>query len=112
MVVLLAGKAIAARAGVDAPEAATMKCVGVAAGSVLGGAADDDENVTVDRGEVFCFANSAAGDAITLSDVGTDCYVADDQTVAKGHAVNTRPKAGRIEDVTSEGVWVRVGMFS
>src|SRR3546814_15363779 len=74
MVVLLAGKAIAARAGVDAPEAATMKCVGVAAGSVLGGAADDDENVTVDRGEVFCFANSEAGDAITLSDVGPDCY--------------------------------------
>lgn len=112
MVVLLGGKAIAARAGVDAAEAATMKCVGVAAYSVLGGAVDGAGTVPVDRGDVYCLANSAAADQITLSDVGADCYVADDATVAKTSDTNKRPKAGRIEDVTSEGVWVRVGVFS
>ena len=36
------------------------------------------------------FANSAAADAITLADVGADCYMVDDQTVAKTHGGNTR----------------------
>lgn len=54
------------------------------------------------------FANSAAGDAITLADVGSDCYIVDDQTVAKTHATNTRSVAGRVFDVNADGVWVDV----
>lgn len=108
LVALLVGKAIAARAGVDAAEAATMKVVGIANTSVLGGAADGDVKVETDSG-LFCFKIGAAGDALTLSDVENDVYVIDDQTVGKTHAVNTRPRAGVLKDVTSEGAWVLVG---
>ncbi|MBU1352102.1 MAG: hypothetical protein KKB95_09440 [Gammaproteobacteria bacterium] len=52
------------------------------------------------------FANSAAADAITLADVGNDCYIVDDQTVAKTHGTNTRSVAGKIFDVDADGVWV------
>lgn len=52
------------------------------------------------------FANSAAADAITLADVGSDCYIVDDQTVAKTHATNTRSVAGKVFDVDADGVWV------
>lgn len=108
LVVLLAGQAIAGRAGVDATEAGTMKCVGVAAESVLGGASNGDKKIDVDRG-CFLFAIGTAGDALTLSDVEADVYVIDDQTVGKTSATNTRCKAGVLKDVTSEGAWVLVG---
>ena len=56
---------------------------------------------------VFCFANSAAGDAITRADIGNDCYIVDDQTVAKTHGTNTRSVAGKVADVDARGVWVK-----
>ena len=52
------------------------------------------------------FTNSAAADAITLADVGADCFVVDDQTVAKTSATNTRSVAGKVFDVDADGVWV------
>ena len=52
------------------------------------------------------FANSAAADAITLADIGSDCYMVDDQTVAKTNGSNTRGRAGRVYDVDADGVWV------
>ncbi|WP_428429531.1 hypothetical protein [Pararhizobium sp.] len=55
----------------------------------------------------FVFANSAGADEITKADVGNDCYGVDDQTVAKTSASNTRSIAGKIFDVTAEGVSVR-----
>lgn len=54
----------------------------------------------------FVFANSASADAITKADIGADCYGVDDQTVAKTSATNTRSIAGKVFDVTSEGVSV------
>lgn len=56
--------------------------------------------------------NSAAADAITLSDVGSDCYIVDDQTVAKTSGGGTRSIAGKIKDVdsTTGEVLVRVGL--
>lgn len=61
--------------------------------------------VKVARG-VFRLGNSAAGDAITLSDVGNDCYLVDDQTVAKTSGTNTRSVAGKVRYVDAAGVWV------
>lgn len=87
--------------------ATTLKAVGVAqeqADNSTG--ADGDISVKVRRG-MFCLTNSAAGDLITLADVGTDCYMVDDQTVAKTSATGTRSIAGRVEDVDAWGVWVR-----
>ncbi len=72
-----------------------------------------DLSVKVRRG-VFRFANSAAADAITLADVGNYAYIVDDATVAKtdGHVgvgAATRSRAGRIEHVDAQGVWVSLG---
>ncbi len=56
----------------------------------------------------FRFANSAAADLIALADIGADCYVVDDQTVAKTSASNTRSIAGKVRDVDAAGVWVEI----
>jgi hypothetical protein len=67
--------------------------------------ADGAINVKVERG-CFRFANSAAGDLITRADIGSDCYVVDDSTVAKTNGTNTRSIAGKVRDVDAAGVWV------
>lgn len=58
------------------------------------------------RRGVFRYANSAGADLIALSEVGKDCYVVDDQTVAKTNAAGVRPVAGKVFDVDAQGVWV------
>lgn len=65
--------------------------------------------VPVEAG-VFRFGNSAAGDAITKAEIGDTCYIVDDQTVAKTDGTGTRSAAGKIVDVDSYGVWVRMGL--
>lgn len=67
-----------------------------------------DKTVKVKRG-VFRFANSGGGDAITAANIGSACYIVDDQTVAKTSDEGARSRAGRIVDVDSAGVWVLVG---
>lgn len=109
LVALLAGQAIAARVAANAAELATLKVVGVASSDVLGGAADGDVRVPVERAEAYRFANSAAGDAITAADIDQPCFLVDDQTVAKTIGNGRRPIAGTIADVDSGGVWVRPG---
>ncbi|MER8964486.1 hypothetical protein NKI25_01980 [Mesorhizobium sp. M0808] len=68
--------------------------------------ADAAINVRVGRG-IYLFANSAAADLITRSDIGATCYGVDDQTVAKTNGANTRSPAGKIHDVDAAGVWVK-----
>lgn len=53
------------------------------------------------------FANSASGDLITIADIGTRCFIVDDQTVAKTNGSSTRSPAGIVEAVDAQGVWVR-----
>lgn len=64
---------------------------------------------TVKRG-IFQFGNSASTDAIAQADVGADCYIVDDQTVAKTNGSSTRSRAGKIVDVDGNGVWVQIGL--
>lgn len=62
--------------------------------------------VKVRRG-CYKFGNSASVDLIAIADVGADCYVVDDQTVAKTSGSSTRSVAGTIRDVDADGgVWV------
>ena len=70
--------------------------------------ANGDLNIRV-RAGIFQFNNSAAADLIALTDIGTDCYIVDDQTVAKTNGTNTRSRAGKIVGVDAQGVWVAVG---
>ncbi len=85
-----------------------LKAVGIAealADNTTG--ADSAIKVKVRRG-TFQFANSSAGDAIVLADIGADCFIVDDQTVAKTNGSNTRSVAGKIRDVDADGVWVEM----
>lgn len=85
---------------------ATLKAVGVAVEAAdNSGGANGAINVEVERG-TWRFGNSSGGDLIALADVGSVCYVVDDQTVAKTHNGNTRSVAGTVRDVDAAGVWV------
>jgi len=70
--------------------------------------ANGDLSVSVNHG-VFRFENSASTDAITIAEIGSDCFVVDDQTVAKTDGAGTRSLAGRIMGVDAQGVWVAIG---
>ena len=88
--------------------ATTLKCVGVAEEQVDNSAgADGALNVPVRRG-LFKFKNSSAGDLIARTDIGADCYIVDDETVAKTNGTSTRSVAGKIRDVDAGGVWVEI----
>ena len=56
----------------------------------------------------FLFGNSASTDLIAQADVGQDCYLVDDQTVAKTTASSTRSRVGKIVAVDAAGVWVNI----
>lgn len=72
-----------------------------------GAAADVD--VTYKAG-IFRWANSAAADEITKASIGDNCFIVDDQTVAKTDGTGTRSVAGKIVDVDDNGVWVETGI--
>ena len=83
-----------------------LKADGKAVQTVRGTATNGEVACEVERG-VFRYANSAAGDLITRADIGNDCFIVDDDQVARTNGGNTRSVAGRIEDVDALGVWVR-----
>ncbi len=64
-------------------------------------------SIRVSRG-VFLFANTGA-DAVTRAKIGKSCYIVNDYSVAKTNGAGTRSIAGKVIDVTSEGVWVEIG---
>lgn len=101
LVVLNAGKAEPGSAALN------LKAVGRAEERVdnTGGAAGA-KSVRVSTG-IHRFANSAAGDAITAAEIGSTCYVVDDQTVAKTDDTGARSAAGEVFDVDDDGVWVK-----
>lgn len=89
--------------------AATLKGLGrVEAYADNSGGAAGDIAVKIRMG-CFRWANSGSGDLITTADIGADCFIVDDQTVAKTSATNTRSVAGKVVDVDALGVWVRSG---
>lgn len=89
--------------------AVALNCVGV------GRAEDAADNSAGAAGAITCryrpgvfsFANSAAGDLIAQADIGKPCFIVDDQTVAKTDGGATRSRAGIVESVDAQGVWVR-----
>lgn len=85
--------------------ATTLIALGRAEETAIGGSVDGISKVRVKRG-CFLFKNKA-DDLVTRADVGKDCYVADDETVAKTSGTNTRSRAGIVHDVDDLGVWVR-----
>lgn len=109
---IYAGSLVCLNASGDAvpgSTATTLIARGVAEEQVdnTGGLAGDLRVET--RSGVFNFKNSASTDAITRAEIGDNCYIVDDATVAKTDGTTTRSVAGKVVDVDSDGVWVRVG---
>jgi hypothetical protein len=80
--------------------------VGRAEEAKTGGAGAGDETLEVRPG-TYLYKNSAAGDAITVAEIGDVCFIVDDETVAKTDNAGARSPAGFVADVDSQGVWVR-----
>lgn len=91
---------------VPASATATLKVVGRAEKEVnnIEGAAG--AKLCQTAAGIFRYGNAPA-DLITTADIGSDCYVVDDQTVARTSNANARPSAGKVFDVDADGVWVR-----
>lgn len=66
---------------------------------------DGAQMVLVRRGKAYQWANDSA-DAVTQAEMGRDCFVADNQTVSKTDGGGTRPRAGIVLGVGTDGVWV------
>lgn len=64
-----------------------------------------DVTVEVAKG-VFRFANDGAN-PVSASQIGSSCYIVDDQSVAATDGTGTRSVAAVVFDVDSDGVWVR-----
>lgn len=87
--------------------ATTLSARGIAQKSAnnSNGAAGDIR-VEVSRG-AYWLSNSTAADAITRAEIGDNCYIVDDQTVAKTNGGSTRSVAGKILDIdANQGVLV------
>lgn len=92
--------------GVPGSAATTLMCLGKAKDTVDNSSGGDgDRSVDVEPG-VFHFANSGGGDTITQANVGSYCYIVDDQTVAKTDGTGSRSRAGMVVGVDAGGVWV------
>lgn len=63
-----------------------------------------DATCKVRRG-VFLYNNDGT---VALADVTKTAYIVDDQTVADNDGSSARSAAGVIEDVDSDGVWIRI----
>lgn len=62
------------------------------------------------REGVFAWDNSTSTDLITQAEVGKDCYLVDDHTVAKTDGTGTRSRAGKVIAIDGAGVWVKMGL--
>lgn len=56
----------------------------------------------------FGLKNSTSTDEITQVEVGTTCYLVDDQTVAKTSGSSTRSVAGKVFQLEDGLVWVEI----
>ncbi|MDT8428498.1 MAG: hypothetical protein RQ757_07000 [Pseudomonadales bacterium] len=106
-----AGVIVALNAGGFAQPGATatgLRAVGAAVREIDNtDGADGAQIVEVDRG-IFRFNNSAGADAIAATDIGKQCYIVDDTTVALTDGTGTRSSAGVIDGVDDDGVWVSI----
>ena len=90
---------VAGKARPGAPAAGAI-CIGIAKASVY----DGDPSVDADLG-CFSLANSST-DPLGDADVGSDCFIEDNEAVAKTDGGGTLSKAGRVREIDGNAVWV------
>lgn len=88
-------------------DVANSRVLGIALETVTGGAADGAATIDIEEG-TYLFKNSAGADALTVADIDRYCFLTDDETVAALSAGGTRPRAGIVREVGSDGVWVEI----
>lgn len=92
-------------------EAGAAKAGAAGAGLVAVGISEESTDQTAGdtrvKAKLGCFllANSAT-DPIAAADVGSDCYVEDDITVAKTDDTGALSLAGKVRAIADGGVWV------
>lgn len=101
LVVTENGLAIPGKTGVG------LTALGVAETSVVNKGGDGAARALVKRG-TFAFFTLPA-DPVTIADLGKDCFIVDDQTVAKTSGKDTRSVAGKVMSIDADGIFVRVG---
>lgn len=82
---------------VPAADASGLIVLGRAENSAIAG-----EKVVIKRA-AFIYDNGTDTEALTVGDIGNECFVIDDATVGKVGGTN-KVKAGTVLDVTAEGV--------
>lgn len=88
--------------------AAGQVCLGRAEARADNSAGNDgDIDVAVKRG-VFLYADTEG--FITGANLGSTCYIVDDETVSINSDEGGRSAAGTVVGVDSDGVWVRMGI--
>ena len=92
--------------GVKGATSAALKALGIAQEYVDNTSGANGDQVLRYRRGCFRLTNSASTDQITNADIGSPCYMVDDQTVAKTNGSNTRSVAGSVRLVDDVGVWV------
>lgn len=81
---------------------------------IIGMAEESKDNTDGSNGDLTCnvrmgvfkWANSAGVDALSRIHVGETCYAVDNQTVGRSSLGGTRPPAGIVVEVESDGVFV------
>ncbi|SDU08631.1 hypothetical protein [Stappia sp. ES.058] len=66
-----------------------------------------EARIEILRKRAFQFDNLDA-DPVAQADVGTTCFIVDDETVARTDGTGTRSSAGRVVAVDPAGVWVEI----
>ncbi|MCW3835977.1 hypothetical protein ACFQ1E_07990 [Sphingomonas canadensis] len=108
MAMLASGYARPARAGqggdngLKAQDVAKCRVVGYFLESKTGTAADGGATIDIGTDPVK-FANSSSTDEITVADIGFECFAVDDQTVARTSSNGTRPVAGTVVAIDTDG---------
>lgn len=87
----------------------TLIVMGIAEETVTNSGANGAKSVNVRPG-VFKMVNYAS-DPIAQANVGAECYIFDDQTVAATDGTAARSVAGKIVQVDSDGVWIAMGPY-
>lgn len=87
--------------------------LGVASATVVNGGADGAASVLVEgpiapngKRRLFKFKNAAAGDALTVAEIGRDAYILDDETYTKTAA--GRSVGGKLRKIDADGVWIEL----
>jgi hypothetical protein len=105
--VIYAGALVVADAGFAAPGRTALNLVAIGRAEQTinnAGGADGAQRIRVRRG-VFGFKNSPT-DPIVAADIGKDCYVVDDEIVAKTSGANTRSVAGKVFQIDGDTIFV------